>query len=99
MAEKLSADTDARLQATREKYGPEGLKKLQETLDAAQKVNNTPFPKTLLSDFPIPDVEGIKFIEVQTARADGTSIKSSLQTEIDQKDPTILPFFVQFDRQ
>lgn len=96
LADQLAADTKARLEATQKKYGPEGLKKLQEKLEAAQKVNDTPYPDKILSSYPIPKVESIKWIEVESARADG-SLKGDLQTQMDKKDSTKLPYFIQFD--
>ncbi|EGF99466.1 zinc metalloprotease [Melampsora larici-populina 98AG31] len=96
LADQLAADTKARLEATKKKYGPEGLKQLQEKLEAAQKVNDTPYPDHILSDYPIPKVESIKWIDVESARADG-SLKGDLQTVIDEKDSTKLPYFIQFD--
>ncbi|KAG0140396.1 hypothetical protein CROQUDRAFT_665240 [Cronartium quercuum f. sp. fusiforme G11] len=96
LADKLAADTAARLESTKQKYGKEGLKKLQEKLENAQKVNDTPYPDKFLSDFPIPNLNSIKWIEVEAARADG-KFKSKLQDQIDLRDSTVLSFFVQFD--
>ncbi|KAH9818516.1 zinc metalloprotease [Melampsora americana] len=96
LADQLEADTKARLEATKEKYGPDGLKQLQETLEAAQKVNDTPYPDEMMINYPIPNVESIKWIEVESARADG-SLEGNLQTELNKKDSTSLPYFIQFD--
>lgn len=97
LANQLEADTKARLEETKKKFGPEGLKQLEEKLHAAQEKNDKPYPDEFLSDFPIPDVESIDWIEVETARTDG-KLDSNLQKVIDQKDPTALPFCVEFDR-
>ncbi|EGF99472.1 zinc metalloprotease [Melampsora larici-populina 98AG31] len=96
LADQLVADNKARIEETKKKYGPEGLKQLQAKLEAAQKTNDTPHPQTILSNYPIPKMESIKWIEVESARADG-SLKGDLQAQIDKKDSTILPYFIQFD--
>lgn len=98
LAEKLEADTQARLEANKKKYGPEGLKKLENTLLAAQKKNDTPFPNKILSDFAVPSIESIQWNQIETATTDG-KIKSDFQTFIDQKDSSTLPFFIEFNRQ
>ncbi|CAH7682774.1 Metalloenzyme, LuxS/M16 peptidase-like protein [Phakopsora pachyrhizi] len=68
------------------------LKKLEE----AQKINEKPYPDKFLSDFPVPSLESIKWIDVQLARGD-KSVKSDLQKLIDEKDSTVVPFFLQFN--
>lgn len=97
LANQLEAETKARYEETKKKVGPEGLKQLEEKLHADMKKNSEHGPDKLLSDFPIPDARSINWIEVETARTD-RKLDSDLQAVIDEKDPTVLPFCVEFDR-
>ncbi|KNE93504.1 hypothetical protein PSTG_13132 [Puccinia striiformis f. sp. tritici PST-78] len=96
LSDKLEADTKQRLEATRQKYGPEGLKKLAEKLTHAQEVNDRPYPDSFLADFPIPKLDSINWIDVEMANGNGT-YSTDLQSHIDHKDPGTLPYFVQFN--
>lgn len=96
-ANKLTADTETRIEATRQKLGPEGLKKLEENLHAAQEKNEKLYPNEILSEFEIPDVKSINWIEVETATSYG-KLDSDLQSVMDRKDSTVLPFCVEFAR-
>ncbi|MBW0474952.1 hypothetical protein O181_014667 [Austropuccinia psidii MF-1] len=96
LSEKLEYDAKQRVAANRKTYGPEGLKQLGEKLEHAQKLNNRPIPDQLISQFPIPSLDSIKWIDVEVALAnDGHS--SGLQSLINQIDPVSLPYFVQFN--
>lgn len=96
LSDKLEADTKARVEATRKKYGSEGLQELAKKLTHAQEVNDRPYPDKFISDFPIPKLESIQWIDVQIANGNGT-YSSDLQSHIDSKDPVTLPYFVHFN--
>jgi Zn-dependent M16 (insulinase) family peptidase len=99
MAEKLKADELARVAAQKEKFGPEGLKKLAEKLEDAKTKNNAPIPKDILEKWPVPGVSSIHFIESTTARSGlarklGTTenkVQKLINTEKDS------PLFIQFE--
>ncbi|GAA94382.1 uncharacterized protein L969DRAFT_105184 [Mixia osmundae IAM 14324] len=101
LAEKLEKETSARLEETRAKYGEKGLAELAEKLEAAQKENDKEIPKEILSDYKIPDVKSIRWIDVQTARASGLSppLGSAARNVQDyiERDNVKLPYFVQYD--
>lgn len=96
LSDKLEADTKRRVEETRIKYGPEGLKALDEELHHAQEVNDRPYPDKFLAEFPVPDLGSIPWIDVQIAHGND-HYDSDLQSSIDSKDPSKLPFFVQFN--
>ncbi|MBW0485783.1 hypothetical protein O181_025498 [Austropuccinia psidii MF-1] len=96
LSDKLETDTNQRLLETQTKYGPEGLKKLEEKLQHAQQVNDRPVPDHIISEFPIPSLDSIKWIDVEIAQANG-NYTSELQSFINQKDSASLPYFVQFN--
>ena len=78
LAKKLEEDEKKRVADRVEKLGPEGLKKLQEKLDAAKAENEKEIPAEIVGQFTIPDVDTIPFIKTTTVRAglakkDGTT--------------------------
>lgn len=93
----MAAEKKARLESTKQELGPAGLKQLEGKLRAAQEKNGEPYPDKFLTDFPIPDVGSINWIEVETARTD-KNLNSDLQKFIEQTDSTVLPFSLEFNR-
>ncbi|EGW29905.1 uncharacterized protein SPAPADRAFT_57410 [Spathaspora passalidarum NRRL Y-27907] len=53
----------------KEKYGKEGLQKLQEKLEAAQAKNDIPIPEELLTKFSKPDPSKVEFIKTKSYNA------------------------------
>jgi Zn-dependent M16 (insulinase) family peptidase len=105
VAERLEKETQERVAANRERFGEEGLKRLQQALDEAQKKNDVDIPPGFINLFKVPAVESIRWIDVQTARAKSrvaTSLPApptkELQDHID-RDGAELPYFLQFDRE
>ncbi|GAA6054755.1 hypothetical protein JCM3770_000927 [Rhodotorula araucariae] len=101
LAKKIKNDAKALIEANREKYGPEGLAKLQKDIEAAQAENDKPVPPEILRSFKVPDVAGIEWISVDTARSGGVAQASGklmgrAQEHVDA-DGAELPLFVQFD--
>ena len=99
MAEKLEADEIARVIAQKEKFGPEGLRKLGEKLEDAKTKNNAPIPKGILEKWPVPGVSSIHFIDSTTARSGlarklGTT-ENKAQTLVDTEKDS--PLFIQFE--
>ena len=66
--EAQRVENEERTKKYKSEYGESGLKKLQETLDAAQKKNNAPVPESVLNQFQAPDISKIKFIETVMAK-------------------------------
>jgi Zn-dependent M16 (insulinase) family peptidase len=102
MADRLEKETQERLAANRERFGEEGLRRLQEELEEAQKENDIAIPPEIISGFKVPSVDSIRWIDVKTARARSQIVKDQaastkeLQDHVD-KDGSVLPYFVQFD--
>lgn len=100
LANELRKQTKDRLAERQKKLGQEGLKKLQEELDAAQKANDVEAPAEVIENFKIPDVEGIRWINVESAAAgkNSKSYSNKVQQHI-QKQAVDLPYFLQFERE
>ena len=96
LSDQLKSDANARIEGLRKQYGVEGLKKLQEKVDNAQKENKVAIPDEVISSFKIPSVDSINWIEVESARAMQGWSNSKAQQNVDN-DKADLPFFVQFD--
>lgn len=73
LSDKLKADTKALEEERRKTLGDEGLKKLEEQLEAAKKENDKPIPDEMLRQFKIPATDSIKWIPVGTAQVYPTS--------------------------
>lgn len=102
LADKLEQEEKARVAATVEHYGPDGLAKLAKEIEEAQAENDKPIPSELISKFKVPDVKGIEWIKVESARSNGVarddSLKNKVQEHLDA-DGSELPLFVQYDRE
>ncbi|SPO29441.1 related to metalloprotease 1 [Ustilago trichophora] len=68
LSDKLKADTKALEEKRRKELGADGLKKLEEQLEAAKKENDRPIPDEMLKQFKIPSTDSIKWIPVGTAQ-------------------------------
>ncbi|GAA5857078.1 hypothetical protein JCM9279_001947 [Rhodotorula babjevae] len=101
LAKKIKNDAKALIEANKAKYGPDGLAKLQKDIEAAQAENDKPVPSDILRKFKVPDVAGIEWIKVDTARSAGVAQTAGkpegrAQQHVDA-DGAELPLFVQFD--
>lgn len=104
LAEKLENDEKVRIAKQVENLGPDGLKKAAEELEAAKAEHGKPIPTEVLTSFPVPDVNSIAWIPVQTVQEPGKGRKRRESNDIDTllskhilSDGTILPFFVEYD--
>lgn len=68
LSDKLKADTKALEERRRKELGEDGLKKLEDQLEAAKKENDRPIPDEMLKQFQIPNTDSIKWIPVGTAQ-------------------------------
>ena len=75
LQEKMRKEEEERIQKQRDSLGEEGLRKKQETLDAAMEKNEEETPDEVLNAVPIPGASSIKFHPVTTHR---TSDKDQL---------------------
>ena len=66
-AADLASDNARRLQQRRAALGPDGLRKLQDRLDAALAENDEPVPDQILREFQIPSVDSISLVGISTA--------------------------------
>ena len=100
LADKLEKETNDLVSHRVSELGEAGLKKLQDNIEAAQKTNDVEVPQEILSGFKIPDVDGIRWIDVKSAGAGknkrefGNEVQSRLE-----KDDVDLPYFIQFERE
>jgi hypothetical protein len=88
------------VEAQVKKLGPGGLAKLEEQLAAAKAEHDQPIPEHILTDFPVPDVKGISWIGVQSAKNAPNSRALANSSELERhlkQDTTSLPMTVQFD--
>lgn len=95
--ESQKVDNAERTKQYKEQYGEEGLKKLQETLDAAQEKNNTPVPEHVLNEFSSPDLGKIKFIATTMATTLNSSESNEIQSIIDNDKPDNFKLDVHFE--
>ncbi|MBW0482004.1 hypothetical protein O181_021719 [Austropuccinia psidii MF-1] len=96
LSNKLNSETTQRIAETQQKNGPEGLQRLAQEIEHAQKAQVLPIPDHVLSQFPIPSLNSLKWINVEIAHAGG-GYPSNLQAFIDEEDKTSLPYFLQFN--
>ena len=101
LADRLEAETKAREEKRQTELGEAGLKKLADKIEQAQKENDRDIPPEMLKDFKIPDVAGIRWIDVTSAGA-GTNKGSFGDNDVQkhlEEDTTDLPYFIQFERE
>ncbi|KAM0793479.1 hypothetical protein ACM66B_000920 [Microbotryomycetes sp. NB124-2] len=101
LADKLEKEEKARIAANVEKFGEKGLAKLAKEIEDAQSENDKEIPSNVISQFKVPDVKGIQWINVDSARSRGVAFEDGLpendvQRHVDA-DNVDLPLFVQFD--
>lgn len=101
LSEKMKKDEEERIAKRKAELGENGLKKLKEKLENAQKKNDLPIPPEVLDKWSIPGTESIHFIESDTARSGrAKSIglgEGPAQKLIDAAPEAKLPFFMQFE--
>lgn len=95
--ESQKVENAERTKQYREKYGEEGLRKLQEILDTAQKKNNTPVPEDVLKEFSSPDLSKIKFIQTTMAATLNPVETNDIQSIIDNDKPENFKLDVHFE--
>lgn len=88
----------------KEKMGEEGLKKLQNQLEDAQAINDTPIPDDVLTKFGKPNASNINFIETESYKAgNNTSALTFYKTEgqlfdrIKEDTPKEFPLYVHLE--
>ncbi|KAK4055201.1 hypothetical protein OIV83_000481 [Microbotryomycetes sp. JL201] len=101
LADKLEREEKARISANKVRYGEEGLAKLAKEIEDAQAENDKEIPSQVISQFKVPDVKGIQWINVESARSRGVAYEDGMpanevQEHVDA-DGVDLPLFVQFD--
>ncbi len=61
LSAKIEKDEKERVATQKAQLGEEGLKKLEEKLEAAKKDSDRPIPPEMLTRFPITDVSQLVF--------------------------------------
>ncbi|KAL9028695.1 MAG: hypothetical protein Q9196_002979 [Gyalolechia fulgens] len=100
LSKKLKTEEKARLEAQRERFGPEGLELLKKKLAEATAENDRDIPRELLERFPVPSTKSIQFIDTITARSGAAKRLGRLDNEIQKVidgDDTQLPLFIHFE--
>jgi Zn-dependent M16 (insulinase) family peptidase len=106
LAESLESTEKARIITQRETLGAVGLARLEKALKEAKAEHDRPIPNEILTGFPVPDVKSISWIPVDSVqnnengavkRTAAVGVRSGGLEEHIRKDPTALPYFVQFD--
>ena len=109
LADKLEKEEKARVAEQVKRLGPNGLAKLEKELAAAKEEHEKHIPEEVLTGFPVPDVKGISWISVQSAKSTPSPVEAvskrqkSITTDSSelerhlQKDKTQLTMQVQFD--
>jgi Zn-dependent M16 (insulinase) family peptidase len=102
LADKLEKDEIARIKAQVERLGPEGLKKAEAEVQEAKAEHDRPIPTDILNNFPVPDVNAISWITVQSLLESGrgpslSQESNSALSEHIASDGQPLSFFVQYD--
>lgn len=104
MATKLEKGEKARIEAQKERLGPDGLAKAEKELEEAKKEHDVEIPSEILRGFPVPDVKSIAWIPVQSLQEAGVGRTSRLGQTGNaplsrhiESDGSKLPFFVQYD--
>ena len=100
MSERLKADEEKRVEEQKARLGQEGLKRMQEKLDAAKTENDKEIPPALLARFKVPPTDSIHFVDTTTARA-GSALKegkpnNKLQKIIDE-DAKEVPMYLHYE--
>jgi Zn-dependent M16 (insulinase) family peptidase len=100
MVKKIEDDEKQRVAERVKKLGEEGLKKLQEKLDAAKAENDREIPPEVVGQFKVPGVDSIHFIKTTTVRA-GLALKdgrpdNDVQLILD-KEPADIPLYLHFE--
>ena len=101
LAEKIDKDETLRIEEQVKALGPAGIKKKAEALEAAIAEHDRPIPNDILTSFPLPAVESISWIPVESVQEPGRtrerrSNSDKLSRHI-ESDGSELPFFVQYD--
>jgi Zn-dependent M16 (insulinase) family peptidase len=74
LVKKIEEEEKQRVADRVKNLGEEGLKKLQDKLDAAKAENDKEIPPAVVGQFPVPSVDSIHFIKTTTVRA-GLAVK------------------------
>lgn len=104
LADRLEKDEKARIARQVATLGPDGLERAKLALEAAKAEHDESIPQEILTSFPVPNVNSISWIPVQSVQERGIGRSNSSMamrpTELSrhiETDGGALPFFVQYD--
>jgi Zn-dependent M16 (insulinase) family peptidase len=104
LAERLEEDEKARIAQQVLTLGPDGLERAKLALEKAKAEHDKPIPQDILTAFPVPNVNSISWIPVQSVQEIGvgrghptTAINPTELARHIETDKGALPFFVQYD--
>ncbi|KAF8244277.1 hypothetical protein K440DRAFT_647002 [Wilcoxina mikolae CBS 423.85] len=100
LVKKIEEEEKQRVADRVKTLGKEGLKELQDKLDAAKAENDKEIPPAVVGQFPVPGVDSIHFIKTTTVRA-GLAVKDGkldnhVQKIVD-KDSIDLPLYLHYE--
>lgn len=104
LSDQKDSDEKERLEKQVEELGDEGLKKHDEILEAAKKENEDPTPDEVIGAIPLPDINSISWIPVQSASTVPESSEIKVLEESEalgahlNADVCALPFTLHFDQ-
>ncbi|KAG8823488.1 hypothetical protein FRC17_009313 [Serendipita sp. 399] len=104
MSDRLEREEKARLEAQVASLGDTGLAKKAKELEEAKEANEAPMPDDLVQEIPVPSVEDIDWIKVQSASTtmgtenvqEANEASLELKNHLDQ-DPCQVPYILHFD--
>jgi Zn-dependent M16 (insulinase) family peptidase len=99
LAQDLEKNEMARTDKQRKELGPQGLLKMKQKVEEAQKQNHVPIPEGIIQEFKIPNIEDIKFIEttnaVYVAQSKTRGQRNAIERHLDS-DPSDYPINLVF---
>ncbi len=106
LQQTLETTEKDRVKDQRERLGSAGLEVLKKVLEDAKAEHDRPIPPQVLTTFPVPNVNSISWIPVDSARNESgeittrSKLPSTISTSVEEhlnKDNASIPYFIQFD--
>ena len=106
MVKRLEQEEKIRIDRQKKFLGEEGLKKMEQMLEEAKKEHEKEIPTEVLTSFPVPSVQSIAWIPVQSLQeiGKGPGRRKTVEQRNNeqlachvQADGSSLPFFVEYE--
>ncbi|KAG8804325.1 hypothetical protein FRC16_009538 [Serendipita sp. 398] len=104
MTQRLEEEEKARVDAQVASLGDEGLAQKAKVLEEAKATNEEPMPDSLVQDIPVPSIDDINWIKVQSASTvigsedvqESNEVSLGLKAHL-ERDSCELPYILHFD--